>query len=141
IETLEQPTPSLTVLNHPSLLLRTKVTNLLIDPWFEGTAFNNGWSLLDTSTSNDQVYAALTSRERNIIWYSHEHSDHLSISFLKNFPTSLKQTSTILFHRTFDKRIVNFLRTLNFNVKEQDKGRRFIVDDGDSICTFSHEED
>ena len=56
----------------------------LCDPWLEGTAFNNGWTLLDNSTSNDQILDELRQSSKNIfIWYSHEHSDHFAVPFLK----------------------------------------------------------
>jgi hypothetical protein len=123
-----QATPSLTFLNHASFLIDTGDVNLLIDPWLEGAACDNGWALLDNSTSNRQVYAALANRKRTVNWYSHEHSDHFSISFLKNYPSTLKPATTILFQRTLDKRVVRFLRSSGFIAEEQDTGRPFSIE-------------
>ena len=37
----------LTFINHACFEIRTENALLRVDPWVEGTAFNNGWSLLD----------------------------------------------------------------------------------------------
>jgi L-ascorbate metabolism protein UlaG (beta-lactamase superfamily) len=131
-------TPSLTFLNHASFLIDTGRVNLVIDPWLEGTAFYDGWSLLDDSTSNSQVYAALTNGKRTIIWYSHEHSDHFSISFLRHYPSLLTPSTIILYQYTLDKRVFSFLRSHGFNVEEQITGRPFLIGDGAAITTFTY---
>jgi UDP-MurNAc hydroxylase len=76
--------PKLTFLNHASFMIENNDSVLLIDPWYEGAAFNQGWSLLDTSIKNEDVVKKLiVSNKKIFIWFSHEHSDHFSVPFIK----------------------------------------------------------
>ena len=34
------------LINHSSVLIKHDEIKLLTDPWYNGSAFNNGWSLL-----------------------------------------------------------------------------------------------
>ena len=69
------------------------------------TAFNNGWNLLDTSTSNKELISKLSKNKKDIyIWYSHEHSDHFSISFLRELK-GIENKVQFFFQNTFDKRV------------------------------------
>ena len=42
----------LTFINHASYVVETDNSLLIVDPWVEGGAFDNGWSLLDKSITN-----------------------------------------------------------------------------------------
>jgi UDP-MurNAc hydroxylase len=129
---------NLIFLNHASFAIEGDKELLLIDPWFEGTAFYNGWSLLDTQSSNINVIAWLKSlRKRVCLWYSHEHSDHFSISFLK----SLKLAGlhpTIIFQKTLDGRVADFLRKQRFDVIEADAGNEISLNSELSITTWPY---
>ena len=71
-------------INHASYLYESNEFMLICDPWVEGLAFNGGWSLLDTTTSNDKLVDKISSANKPLyIWYSHEHSDHFAVPFLK----------------------------------------------------------
>ena len=61
---MKHSSPKLTFLNHASFMVENDDAVLLIDPWYEGSAFNQGWSLLDTSVKNDEVIKKLI--EKNI---------------------------------------------------------------------------
>ena len=37
---------NITFINHASIKISNNETSLLTDPWYEGEAFNKGWSLL-----------------------------------------------------------------------------------------------
>jgi UDP-MurNAc hydroxylase len=125
-------------INHASFAIERDSEILLIDPWYEGTAFNNGWALLDQSTSNELVVGWLRKTNKKIyIWYSHEHSDHLSMSFLKlikkeNF--DLK----IIFQKTIDRRVFSFLNNQQFNVLEAEEGRSIEIGKNFSITTWPY---
>jgi UDP-MurNAc hydroxylase len=114
-----------TFLNHASFLIETTYSFLLIDPWYESLAFNNGWSLLDKSTSNKKIIKKLLTepQKKIFIWYSHEHSDHFSISFLKEIK-KYKLDISIFFQKTLDKRVVIFLRNLGFSVIETSNAKK-----------------
>lgn len=119
---------------------------LLVDPWLEGTAFNNGWSLLDQSTSSQALIATLNKSGLPVyIWYSHEHPDHFSIPFLKKFKEQFRGIATFLFQQTLDKRVAGFLRKTGFDVAECAPGVPVVLgrdmritvfpySDGDSWC-------
>ena len=115
-------------LNHASYALETKNTILLHDPWFEGNAFNNGWGMKFQDMSNAEIIAYLKNSQKKIyIWYSHEHSDHFNISFLKESKKA-NLGLTILFQKTLDKRVIHFLTKSKFNVIECLDGKEYKLD-------------
>jgi hypothetical protein len=136
----------LTFINHACFEIRTDTALLLVDPWVEGTAFNHGWNLLDRSTSNAALIARLNDAALPVyIWYSHEHPDHFSISFLKAFKEDFRGNVTFLFQQTLDKRVLGFLQRLGFAARECRAGvplalasdlriAVFPYSDGDSFC-------
>jgi len=116
-------------LNHACFMCETNEFIILCDPWLEGAAFNNGWALLDSSTTNDLLLDELSSTQKKIyIWYSHEHSDHFAIPFLKRLK-EIKPETKFFFQTTEDERVVSFLRGNNFDVE--------ILKDG-QIATLSN---
>ncbi len=123
-------------LNHASFLIETNQSILICDIWLEGNAFDNGWALLDRSISNQEYIDYLTSSKKNIfLWYSHEHSDHLSFSFLRNLQKT-RTNFTVLFQETADKRVFNFLKKFKINVIEQPDDKVFLIDSKLSIITW-----
>ena len=42
-------------INHAGVLLEGSRVKLLMDPWTEGSAFNNGWDLLSRAAKIDYV--------------------------------------------------------------------------------------
>ena len=111
--------PSLQFNNHASYTIEAEDHALLVDPWLEGTAFNDGWSLLDASTSNAAIVERLGSIDKPLtIWYSHEHSDHFSLSFLKALKLAAFSEVRIAYQKTLDRRVVTHLRKAGWNVVE-----------------------
>ena len=99
--------PKLKFINHASYIIESDDCILLHDPWMEGGAFNDGWSLLAKEFSNKSLINYLIdSKKRICIWISHEHGDHFSISFFKEVIKSLKVD--IFFQKTADKRVYSF---------------------------------
>jgi len=41
--------PKITWVNHAGYVLTYDNINILVDPWINGTSFNNGWNLLTES--------------------------------------------------------------------------------------------
>ena len=125
-------------LNHASFALESISTILLIDPWYEGKAFFSSWALLDDQTSNRQVIQHLIESEKKIyIWFSHEHSDHFSISFLKILKMHALEVE-ILFQGTLDNRVVDYLRGESFEVKQCKNGDTVKLDSELQISTWSY---
>ena len=42
-------------INHACFYIESNNTILISDPWLEGLAFNNGWELLDKTSSNKKI--------------------------------------------------------------------------------------
>ena len=96
--------------------------------------------MLDKSTSNREKIRSLKDSNKKIyLWYSHEHSDHLSFSFL----ASIRELEpTILYRHTLDKRVVTALRQKGFKVEEQKDFDEKRLDDDLLIetCAWTHED-
>ena len=125
-------------INHASYIIESSKSLLLHDPWLEGNAFNNGWSLLSKTISNQDLIDYLSNSQKHInIWISHEHSDHFSISFIK----LLKKTSlncSFFFQKTADKRVFNYLKANNFDVTECIDGREYKLDKNFFLSVYNY---
>ena len=127
----------LTFINHASYVVESISSILIVDPWVEGTAFDNGWSLLDKSITNKALVKYLTKTDKEkYVWLSHEHSDHFSIPFMK----SLKETKAdikFIFQKTLDGRVAQFIKKMGFSVIESND-KLEVLDAELSIVTFPH---
>lgn len=131
----------LTFVNHACFHVSNDETLLLVDPWLEGAVFNNGWSLLDSSTSNAALVRDLSGRKLNtFIWFSHEHPDHFSISFIQKLKQEFAGKVTLLFQQTKDKRVVGFLQKQGFEVIECASGATVKLDPQLDITVFPYAE-
>ena len=109
----------LTFVNHACFHISNDTTLLLIDPWLEGPIFNNGCTLLDNATSNAAMVRELNNHKLDtFIWFSHEHPDHFSLSFLNKLRQDFTGKVTLLFQQTKDKRVVGLLQKRGFDVIE-----------------------
>ena len=109
--------PEIKFINHASILISYKKINLLSDPWYAGTAFDNGWKLLYESNVKE-IHQMLENKVTHI-WISHEHPDHFSVSFFKIFKNILiNKKIQILFQETNDKRVISFLKKNNYIIRE-----------------------
>ena len=114
---------SIKFINHASVIISNNNTSVLSDPWYDGEAFHKGWNLLH-ETKNHDIEEFLN--EITHIWVSHEHPDHFSISFFKKFANHLKKNSIkIIFQKTKDKRVFNFLISQGLEVKELDFNKKY----------------
>ena len=113
--------------NHASYIIQHEDFKLLVDPWIEGSAFNNGWDLIsDTKQTCEELSNV------NYIWISHEHPDHYQTAFFldKNVKKIIIDRKVkILFQNTKDKRVVNFLRKQELEVSELDSNGKIDLSD------------
>lgn len=127
----------LTFINHASYVVESDSSIVLVDPWVEGGAFDNGWSLLDKSITNKVLVEYLTETNKaKFIWLSHEHSDHFSVPFLK----ALKETRAevkFIFQKTLDGRVAQFIKKMGFSVTESND-KLEVLDSELSIVTFPY---
>lgn len=118
---------SIQFINHASVKISNGIVNLLCDPWYQGSAFNDGWDLI-SEFSDEKIIEILDGVTH--IWLSHEHPDHFSVLFFKKFKKLIHQQSIqILFQKTSDQRVVNFLTANGFHVTELDFNEAFKVTD------------
>lgn len=129
---------SLKFLNHASYIIENENFVLLHDPWFEGNAFNNGWSLLSREINNQDIINYLSKLNKEIyVWISHEHSDHFSISFIKSLK-SKNINCKFFFQKTTDKRVVSFLKSNKFEINECIDGKEYKIDKNIFLSVYSH---
>jgi UDP-MurNAc hydroxylase len=95
--------------NHASFVAAHGTTRLLTDPWFEGRAFNESWSLLSPTRFRYEDFSTITH-----IWFSHEHPDHFSPPTLKHISPEVRAKTTVLYQTTIDRKIVRFCQGLRF---------------------------
>jgi UDP-MurNAc hydroxylase len=99
--------------NHASFIIRSGSISLLCDPWLEGTAFNQGWTLLSPTKFSYDDFASITH-----IWFSHEYADHFSPPNLRNIREEYRRRIKVLFHYTKDKRVINLCKAFGFATQE-----------------------
>ncbi len=95
-------------LNHSCIQIKGIDTTILCDPWFEGSAFGNGWSLLHDNSHN------INNLKFDYIWISHEHPDHFSLPTINK----LKGSKKFLYQKTIDKKVKFFLEKKGHEVIE-----------------------
>lgn len=140
------PSPTFTFLNHASFVLRTDHALLLADPWLDGTALNDAWSLLDRSTSSASLIAELNASGLPVfIWCSRAQPDRLSTPFLRRFRAEFRGIATFLYRQGRDWRLSDELRRNRFTVVECAAGQprtlardlcltAYANGEGDSYC-------
>lgn len=123
--------PRIEFINHASVLLSDAKSGLLSDPWFFGEAFHQGWSLL-VETPASEIHRILDRTTH--IWISHEHPDHFSPPFFKQYLDRIRERGiTILFQKTRDGRLASFLRGLEIPVVELADGQPYVVNPNFSV--------
>jgi len=123
------PGAKLKFLGHAGYVVECGALYLVVDPWLEGSAFDNGWDVLVPSVRFDV-------QQVTHLWFSHEHPDHFSIPTIKSIPPERRAEVTVLFQETADKRVVEFLRKSGFRrVFEVTRGQRAELGGGVTLTT------
>jgi hypothetical protein len=118
--------PYVALINHASILISNGKKTLLTDTWFSKSVFDDSWTLLFENKEKDikNIFNNL-----NYIWISHEHPDHFSTNFFEQFGSIIKSKNiTIIFQKTFDRRVVGFLNKRGFKTIELTDGEEFKID-------------
>ena len=113
-------------LNHSCIKLVSPSTTILCDPWFIGTAFNDGWSLLEDNSHD------INKLSFDYIWISHEHPDHFSIPTIN----TLKDSKKFLFQKTKNRKVANFLESKGHKVIELPNKKPTIIGDLELTCVI-----
>jgi UDP-MurNAc hydroxylase len=113
--------PTIEWINHASYLMDLPELALLCDPWFEGTAFKDGWAhITPTAFTYDRF------GEVSHIWISHQHPDHFAPTTLKKIPAADRARVVVLYQETDDKLVVNWLRSNGFSNAREVPLRRWL---------------
>ena len=102
--------PEFSFINHSSFSIKKGNTILTVDPWYEGSVFNNSWRLLCKTPMN----MINLIKDSNYVWFSHEHPDHFNPPNLKIF----NNETFFLFQKTQDQRVVKFLKKISNKIIE-----------------------
>jgi len=118
---------TITFINHASIHISGNDYGLLCDPWYFGSIFHNGWSLLYENPKSSILEVI---EKTNYIWISHEHPDHFSIEFFRNYKNIIKDRKiTVIFQNTKDHRVTNFIRSCGINIIELSDGEIFKIEE------------
>lgn len=96
-------------INHSSVVIIKGDLRIICDPWIEGTVFQDGWEHLAKTAFKYDDFELITH-----IWFSHEHPDHFFPPNLKKIPLEFRNRITVLYHKTKDKKVINFCQKLGF---------------------------
>lgn len=130
-ESITKLNDKFTLVNHASVLIESGPSSILSDPWYFGSAFNNGWQLL-FENNEDDIKDIL--KRTKYIWISHEHPDHFSVPFfLKYKEFLLERNIQILFQETKDGRVRDFLNKQGFSVIELQNEKKYDLDENIQI--------
>lgn len=128
---------NLTFLNHASFYVESESSILVVDPWLEGRAFNQGWALLDQTTNNISFIEQLADKNKKIyVWITHEHSDHFNVPLILKMK-SCNLNIEFVYQTTKDKRVENFLEKNNFKVLPARDDETLHLDENMSINVWS----
>ena len=95
-------------LNHASLLIVMGQVRLLTDPWYEGTAFDEGWKL---RWDNPEAIALAATATH--LWVSHPHSDHLHLPTLQKI-CQINPNIIVLANRSYNYDMCGQFQALGF---------------------------
>ncbi|MDA9731424.1 MBL fold metallo-hydrolase [Candidatus Pelagibacter sp.] len=112
-------------INHASILVGNEDNAILTDPWYGGSVFDDGWSLL-YENKKEEIIEILNKTSH--IWISHEHPDHFSIKFFNEYYEFIKN-KVFLFQTTKDKRVKKFLEFKKLNIIEIEDGKKFEINE------------
>jgi hypothetical protein len=124
-------------INHASVLISNGNKSILTDPWYSGTAFDGGWKLIYENKKQDIKRVMLNVSH---IWISHEHPDHFSIQFLKNYEAIIKNLNIrFLFQKTKDGRVIDFLNKNKFSLKEVRQDENIYIDENFTLRILKYD--
>ena len=79
------------LMSHSSVTVMSSKLNILCDPWYVETAFNDGWTLLPKPSFDYNELSKI-----DYLWISHEHPEHFHIPTLKAIKPYLKEDVVIV---------------------------------------------
>jgi UDP-MurNAc hydroxylase len=125
------PQVDISLLNHASLLIEAGNIRLLTDPWYSGTAFEDGWGL-----RYDNPVALETAATATHLWISHFHEDHLHTPTLREL-AERNPDIVFLANQSYNFDMMGAARRLGFKtVVALPERSRFDLDPGISVTRY-----
>jgi UDP-MurNAc hydroxylase len=127
---------AISLISHACVLIELDGLKILTDPWFYGSAFNDGWAL-EPAPELEKLPALLA--EVDIVWISHEHPDHFHLSTLKQIRELLPERVQIAFQTTNSTKVFGALEKLGYTkFLPMEHMKRYQITDGVEILIYSH---
>jgi UDP-MurNAc hydroxylase len=128
--------PRVKILSHASILIEVDGKKIITDPWYFGTAFNDGWEL-SYKSNLDEIKATII--DVDIIWISHEHPDHLHFPTLKWISEFAKKDVVIYFQKNNSEKVFEALRKLGFeNFHHMQHLKKIPISSNVQIMCYAH---
>jgi len=127
---------SIQLLSHASVIIKVDGLTILTDPWFFGTAFNDGWELFpqpNLGTIPNDI------KDVDLIWISHEHPDHLHFPTLKYIKDLVPDHVQIGFQSTNSTKVFDALKKLGYvNFLEMPHMERLKINSDVELAIYAH---
>ena len=117
--------------NHASFKILSDKNCLVIDPWYDGAVFNNGWAL-----AYQDEHQNLSDLHPTAILISHEHPDHFHLPTLLSIPQSERRNIRVYFQETLDRRMLEWCLSNGYPATECIDGEEIRLDEGLSFRVF-----
>jgi UDP-MurNAc hydroxylase len=122
-------------LNHASILIETKETQIIFDPWFFGEIFNDSWSLIQNTDIQNINFEKL-----KYIIISHEHPDHFHIPTLK-FIAEKTNNIKLIFPKRHNDNVKKFVESIGFQYIDINECCVYNIDDLFDILSLKEHDD
>ena len=127
---------SIRLVSHACILIEVDGIRILTDPWFFGTAFNDGWEL---SPQPDLDELERLVADVDVIWISHEHPDHFHFPTLKWLASRVRPDIAIYFQKTNSAKVFDALGKVGFtNFVTMPHTKRMRLTDRLEIACYAH---
>lgn len=127
---------SIKLLSHASVLISIDGLRIVTDPWFLGSAFNDGWELFPAPILDELIDEI---KDVDIIWISHEHPDHLHFPTLKYIKEFLSADVTIAFQSTNSDKVFESLKKIGYsNFLEMPHRKKLRINSDVELATYAH---
>lgn len=97
------------LVSHASVIVESADTRIWSDPWLQGKAFNESWTLFPPAAWDARWLDRI-----DYLWISHEHPDHFHIPTLKTLPAAFKERVTVLFQQNNSDKMFHAFGKLGF---------------------------
>jgi len=118
-------------LNHASVMIEINGVKILTDPWYFGTAFEDGWGL-----RYDNPDALNWAERAHYLWISHLHPDHFHIPTLKKI-LEVNPAITVLGNRSYNFQLDEAMNNIGFrNIVAFPERKAIKIDEGIELTRY-----